>query len=363
MKHLLTTLLLITGSYVQAQPSLILTKQRPPELDVTPYTQIAVGDIVGPMGTKTEQSLDLTDALTAKLFNAKTLEVIDRNAMEDILGSQRRKDLEIIDDQTKQALSKKLKGALLITGRLQSQKLEQKLVYTEQALQGCAKKYYWQVKGDVTVQLRILDVKTGRMIFTNSVSRPVDVSTAQDCNANAIAKLDLDQISRNTIRELGDEIAKLVVPYEVKNLLLFKDPGLFKSPFKDLKTAISYLQLNNADAGITILKNYTESDKVKDKNKDDAWYNYGLGLLYTGQYADSRKALQMSASLQTSNLAYVTALMKFIDEEEQVARKLEAQNLERQKLLQAAERSPAPNEAAANKPATKTPPKSKAKKA
>ena len=329
MKKLVTLFFLVQSILISAQPSLILKKLRPPELDVSNYKQLAVGDIVGPLGSKNEQSLDLTDALTAKLFNANTLEVIDRNALDILLGSQKNKDLQVIDEATKQLLNKKLSGAIIITGRIQSQTLQQNLIYADQSIvvNGCTRKYYYQIKGDITVQLKVLDLKTGKMVFSSPVIRPVDVKTKEECQVPN--KLDLAAISRTTITDLSEEIAKLVVPYEVSTLLLFKDPGILKSPFKQLKEAVGYLQINNSEAGLAILKKYTESKEIKDRNKDDAWYNYGLGMVYAGKYAEAKSALQMSASINASNLSAVTALITLMDEEDQVARKMELQAVAR----------------------------------
>lgn len=335
MKTLICVFLILQSFLVFAQPSLTLKKLRPPELDVSNYKQLAVGDIVGPLGSKTEQSLDLTDALTAKLFNANTLEVIDRNALDILLTGQKSKDLQVIDETTKQALNKKLSNAILISGRIQSEKLQQNLISADQGIvvNGCTKRYYYQVKGDITVQLKVLDLKTGKMIFSSPVIKPIDVRTKDECQVPN--KLDLGAISRTTITDLSTEIAKLVVPYEMSTVLIFKDPGLFKSPFKQLKEAVGYLQINNSDAGLAILKKYTESKEIKDKNKDDAWYNYGLALIYTGKYAEAKTALQMSASLKSANLGSVTNLITMIDEEDQVARKMEALALARKTMQEA----------------------------
>lgn len=341
MKSLFVACFLYSSLLASGQPSLLLKKQRPAQLDMTAYTQIAVGDIVGPTGAKTEESRDLTDALTAKLFNARTVEVLDQNALNDLLKGQRYSDLQVMDDKTKQALNKKLSNALLITGRLQSSPLEQKLIYQDQGIviNGCDRTYYYQVKGNATLQLKILDVKSGRMVFSDAVTKPVDKRTKEDCKIPE--KLNVEEIARLAVKDLSEEIAKMLVPYEVETVLQFSEPGLFKSPFKQLKEAVSYLQINNTDAGLAILKNYTESKDVKDKNRDEAWYNYSLGLLYANRYNDAKAALQMAASLNSSNVAKAAAFIKLMDEEEQVARKLEGQALARQKAQQAAEPEPA----------------------
>jgi hypothetical protein len=332
MKKIFTSIFLLQSILIFAQPSLLLKRQRPPELDMSPYKQLVVGDIVGPLGSKTEQSLDLTDALTAKLFNANSLEVIDRNALDVLLGSQKNRDLQVIDEATKQLLNKKLSNAIIISGRIQSQTLQQNLIYVDQSIvvNGCTRTYYYQIKGDVTIQLKVLDLRSGKLIFSNPVIKPVDLKTKEECKVPE--KIDLAGVIRSTIADLSEEIAKLVVPYEKKNMLYFKEPGILKSPFRQLKEAVSYLQINNTDPGLAILKKYTESKEIKDKNNDDAWYNYGLGLLYAAKYPEAKNALQMSASISSSNVPAVSSLIAFMDEEDQVTRKMASQALARKAM-------------------------------
>lgn len=352
---------LLTGVMCSAQPLLILKKQRPPLLDVSTYRQVAVGDIVGPSGIKNEQSLDFTDALTSRLFNTKTLEVIDRATLDNIFGSQKRKDLQVLDEQAKQILNKKLGNAIFISGRLQSPRLEQKLIYTDQSvvINGCNRTYYYEVKGDVTVQLKILDLKTGRMIYSDAVTVPVSKQTKEDCNVPQ--KLDIDAITRNAIKDLSDEVAKLVVPYDFTLTLQFSDPGTFKSTFKQLKDAVSLLQLNNNDAGLTILKGYTESKDIKDKLKPNAWFNYGLGLLYTGKNVEAKSAFNQCAVLNTEYAKYVAEFIRLIDDEETVAKKMEKMKAERDKMQQEeiAETDKETEKAPLPKPAAKAKTKSK----
>lgn len=323
---------LLSGVLCTAQTTLILKKQRPPQLDVSTYRQVAVGDIVGPSGTKNEQSLDFTDVLTSRLFNAKTLEVIDRATLDNLFGSQKYKDLQVLDEQAKQILNKKLGNAVFMSGRLQSQKLEQKLIYVDQSvvLNGCNRTYYYEAKGNVTIQLKILDLKTGRMIYSDAVTVPVAKQTKEECQVPE--KLDLDAITRNAINDLSEQVARLIVPYEFTITLQFSDPGTFKSNFKQLKDAIKLLQLNNYDAGLAILKGYTESSDIKDKLKPNAWFNYGLGLYYAGKNAEAKTAFNQCAVANADYAKYVAEYLKLIDDEEAVAKKMERMKAEREKL-------------------------------
>lgn len=367
MKRCLTLIFLAIGHYcTMAQTSLTLASQRPPELDVSQYRQVAVGDIVGPLGTKTELSLDLTDALSARLFNAQTLEVVEKNILDQILDDQKFRDLQVIDEKTTRELNKKLGNALLITGRLQSDNVEQKLIYQDQSIivNGCTRKYYYEVKGNVSIQLKIFDLKNGKLIYNDAVIKPVDKKTKEECTVPN--KLDVGEITRQATKDLGEEIARLVVPYAVKTTLQFFDPGLFKSPFKKLKEAVNFLQNRNYDAGLSILKDYTEDKSLKDKHQAPALFNYGLALLYAGKYEESRKVMEQTANANATFRGNVRSVLPLIEIEEQAAQKMARFTAERQKTEQAAlaeARKPKETEKPAAKPATtsKTPAKTKPK--
>src|SRR5262249_54293161 len=154
--------------------------------------------------------------------------------------------------------NKKLGNALLITGRLQSSNLEQKLIYQDQSVvvNGCSRTYYYEVKGNVSIQLKIFDLKNGKLIYNDAVIKPVDKTTKEDCSVPN--KLEVGEITRQATKDLGEEIARLIVPYEAKTILEFSDPGLFKSPFKQLREAVGFLQNRNYEVGLNILKDYTE---------------------------------------------------------------------------------------------------------
>jgi tetratricopeptide (TPR) repeat protein len=368
MKRCFTLILLAVGHYsAMTQTSVTLASQRPPELDVSQYKQVAVGDIVGPLGTKTELSLDLTDALSSRLFNAQTLEVVEKNTLDNILGDQKFRDLQVIDEKTTRELNKKLGNALLITGRLQSNNLEQKLIYQDQSIivNGCSRKYYYEVKGNVSIQLKIFDLKNGKLIYNDAVTKPVEKQTKEDCTVPN--KLDVGEITRQATKDLGEEIARLIVPYEVKTTLQFSDPGLFKSPFKQLREAVGFLQDRKYDAGLNILKGYTEDKSLKGKHQAPAFFNYGLALLYAGKYEESRKAFEQAANANATFRGNVREVLVLIDTEEQAARKMARLTEEKQKMEQAAlaeAQKPKEAEKPAAKPATtpktaaKTKPKS-----
>lgn len=336
-KMRLVALLALLPFYLLAQdPSIILTTQRPPELDVSSYRQVAVGQITGPYGEPTELSMDLMDALSTRLFAAKTLEVVDKEALDKILGEQRSKDLQVIDEATTRMLNRKLGNAILITGRMKSSPLEQKLIYSNQsvAVNGCATKYYYHVKGNVSVQLKIFDLRQGKLIYNEPVTIEVERQTKEDCVVPN--KLDIPAITRQATKELGEEVAKMVVPYEVKTTLQFSSPGLFKPVFKRLREAIGLMQVNSNQSAIDILKEYTTSKEIKAKFTPAAYYNYSLALIYAGRYDEAKGALEKTMTGGNAYIKIVNDLTAFIEKEQQAAQSLARQTEQRQKMEQAA---------------------------
>ena len=282
----------------------VLTKNREPQLHVKNYKQIAIGDIVGPNGIENERSLDLRDALTSKFFNSNIYEVVDRNALSQILSSQKKSDVKIIDEKTISALSKQLKSALLITGRMQSEKVEQKLYTTKNGTCPDNSSNHWLVTGEIAVQLKIIDVNTGKMIFSAPVLVPIKVQSIETCQPKE--KFDLKPIVNKAFEALPDEVAKLIIPYAEQINITFEGPAvvLFKNPFKKLNEVVSLFTIGDFDKGITILKNYAEDNSLKNNLKAKAHYNYALGLFCINQYEQAKIELKKAIALDASGITY-----------------------------------------------------------
>ena len=299
MKTKLLIILLLAVSFCDAQNAIKVTKKRPPELDFSSYKQIAVGDIVGSSGVKTERSMDLTDALSSKLFNTNTFEIVDRNALTQILSSQRGTEIKMINEATTSALSKKLNGALLIVGRIQNEKLykEQKSQDQSIVVNGCRTMYWWSVTGDMTVQLKILDIKTGKMVYNKPVVQNIKMETKQECERKSLG--DTEYLLQDAVTGLATEIAKIILPYDEDMTLTFEQPmiTMFKNPFKKLKVAIQSFQGNDNATGIQILKSYADDTSLKPNLHPMAVYNYGVGLFIDNQYDLAATQFQTASTL------------------------------------------------------------------
>lgn len=282
-----------------------LIKQRPAQLDISSYKQIAIGDIVNALGATDEKSMDLSDEISSKLLNNKDYEVLDRNALNQILSSQRN-GLKLIDEKTVGELSRKLNSALLISGRIQTEKLAQKQNSENMIIvvNGCNTQYHWVVTGDITAQIKIIDIKTGKMLFAGPVSKAIRVESTRTCAPTE--KFDLNPIIKKGITDLATEVTKLVTPYKEEIDIVFQTSVItvFKDPFKRLKQVVAYFTVGDFNKGIQILKEYVDDNSLKNNLKSKAHFNYGLGLFCNKQYDEAKTEIKTAITLEPYNPAY-----------------------------------------------------------
>ncbi|WP_374163753.1 CsgG/HfaB family protein [Arcticibacter sp. MXS-1] len=310
---------LFIASLCMGQNTITIKRKRPPQMDISKYEKIAVGDIVGPTGSKTTRSMDLTDALTSHLFNANSYEVIDRNALAEILSAQRGTEIKAINETAAAGLSKKLSSAIMIIGRIQNEK-----VYSEKKEQrqmisfnGCTMQYWWVLSGDTTAQIKIIDIKAGRMLFSNSIVQPVALETKHECEPRKLG--DTEPLLKQTTEQLARQIGKLLLPYDEQITLKFEKPFSLKNPFKKLGDVIEYFEGGNNEAALVILKEYADNASLKPETRILALYNYAVGLFIAERYSDA--ALLLKTVNQQGSLD-VRPLLKQIEAESQYQTKL-----------------------------------------
>lgn len=311
---LLSFIVLFNVEVVSAQ-SFYYEKQRPARLALTQYKQVAVGTFYGPLGTVTEKSLDIADELTSRLFNANTFEVIDRNALVSLLANQKNSDVKLMDESVISQLNKKLKSAFFITGRIQSERVEQKLIETKNGTCPGNYSYYWQVTGEASVQVKIFDVATGSLIYSNPVTIPINVRSKETCEQTQ--KFDLEPFKERALKALPEEIAKLVIPHLQKIMINFKGPEivLLKNPFKNLNQAVNFFNVKQNDKALAILKDYANDASLKKALQSKAHYNYALGLYCTGDYKKAKEELNLAMTIDPYDKD-IPAMYKMVEEEE-----------------------------------------------
>jgi len=295
-----------------AAQSFVLTKTRAPKVNVENYKQIAIGDIAGPSGSQTEESLNLSDELSSKLFNANVQEILDRNALEKMLASHSKFTLG--DEKTVAILKKKLNNAVLLTGRIQTKNISQEETSSKNivVVNGCYYSYQWKAACEMTVQVKIVDVSTGKMLFNSPVTKKSSFQSKATCEHTQ--KIEPSYMASETLKDVAAEITKLLVPYKEDVNIPFLTGTLFKKPFKKIDQVIMNFRAGNFEDGLMILKAYAEDNSLKDKFKEQAYFNYALGLFCANQFAQAKTEMKKAISLSPDDFNYQLWYAKFDEE-------------------------------------------------
>lgn len=273
---------MLCATYGAHSQSLAYNKVAQPIVDASSYTHIAIGDIVGPTGTRTQNSMNLSDELTTSLMGKGSHEILDRNVLTQLRRSGTQ-DAAVIDESIVSSIGEQYQSAVLILGRIQSEKMHQELKKAPQSIviNGCHTEYYYETSGDFTVQLRVVDAKTAKLIHAEAVTIPMVYQSERSCEMKG--KMDVDVLMNKTIASMRDKIINTLLPYEVNQTLYFLKP-LLANPFKDLNTVVVNFETGNTQKGLDALKNHTTSSSTKEKHRYIAYYNYAIGLLADHQY-------------------------------------------------------------------------------
>lgn len=203
-----------------------------PVVNGTGYTHIAVGDIVGPSGTRTQNSMNLSDNLTTSLMAKGSHEILDRNVLTQ-LGKSGSPNGSIIDETIVTSIGEQYQSAVLILGRIQSENIQQQLEKVPQSIvvNGCRTEYYYKSSDSFVLQLRILDAKTAKLIHAEAITVPMAFESQRKCEVPG--KLNEDEIISKSIAKMTEEVLNRLFEYELNEPLHFQRP-LIANPFKDL---------------------------------------------------------------------------------------------------------------------------------
>ncbi len=197
----------------------------------------------------------------------------------------------------------------MIIGRIQNEKIysESKNVQNIISSNGCAYSYWYELSGDITAQIKVIDIKSGKLLFSNPVVRNIALKTKRECTPYKLG--DTEPILQDAAKDLATEITKLIVPYYEEFTVVFEKPVLsvFKNPFKQLPLAVQNFSVNNYSAALEILKKYADDPSLKPNIKAMAHFNYGLGLSVAEQYDLADEQLRLAASLGDINAAAMIA--------------------------------------------------------
>ena len=199
------------------------------------------------------------------------------------------------------SLAKKTQSAVLLVGRIQNEAVNQELKTSSSTLQSCPTQYWYESFGDFTLQVKVFDIKTAKMLHAEVIKIPMKHKTEKTCQQSG--KLEETQIQRQAAEEAAAQITRLLFPYEEALQVELCHPML-GNPFKNTRNAAALFNSGDHKGALDILVSYTTDPAVKDKVKPSAFYNYGACLYADGQFAAAKEQFLKAYALAPGEITY-----------------------------------------------------------
>ncbi len=310
---IVTLLLVIAG----CNPSIYLVVERPAEVNLKGYKNITVGDIINENGKIVGHSHDIVEGLTTKLFESKIFNVIDRQNLNKILEEQKLGQSGIIDEQTAVELGNIMGSSVMVFGRIQIDKYEEKV----------SKDKPWRDKNgtehqmnhrdgtyNYIVNLKLIDIETSKILATKTFDGTN--STRKSADNKPAPEIDKSGMYLKAMNSVVSNFIKMVAPYSVTVKASFEKD----SDLPELEYAMILFKVGEWDEGIKILKEATQKQGLKPEVRAKAFYNYGTILIYRGQADLAIDMLKETMKLMPTKKKYQNALVLAKMEKEQIER-------------------------------------------
>ena len=337
--HLLIAL--ICGLFMGCSTSgVYITVTRPAEINLKNFDKIAVGEIKGSgsgflstlsdvvtvMGggvTKDSGRNKLSSELTQALFNSKRFEVLDYENLKLAL-SQNNLVMSSLTDGGKEEEVRKLFGNLaLISGTISEYKYEEELTYKDVEKKDkktgkvdTTRTYYRNGTAEVTVELRVVDSRSSKILLRREFSKSEDVTKSK--KETEPDRIDRTPLLRACRARIIRDFMRMIVPYTERVHVSFETD----KEMPELENGFNMVKLGDWDTAIGIFQKIIETYPTS-PSVHKAYYNLGLSYMYTDQFDQARTAFEAAYRVkpETKYLNTIQKLNKRIEDK----RRLEAQ--------------------------------------
>ncbi|NQS97237.1 MAG: tetratricopeptide repeat protein [candidate division Zixibacteria bacterium] len=298
-----------------ATTSMMITVKRPAEVNLKGYEKIAIGTISG------TDSRDIEDALTTELFASGRFEVLDRNHLQQILREHNLNLTGAIDQTTAAELGKFIGTAVLVFGRVQTNKTDDNVTKGEpwqDKKGGWHQNYTREVNHILKVNLQIVDMQTAKILAVRNLT--AEKSAKKYADKKTPEEIDYTPLKSACIHKIISDFMKTIAPYDIQLKATFqKDKNL-----PEVESAITQLKIGEWDEALNLFRKAVDKQGLDPKIQAKAYYNLGLAQMYGGIYEESLKNLKKAMSLQPNNKMYQKVFTQCKDEKDK-ADKLEEQ--------------------------------------
>ncbi|MGI6477936.1 MAG: CsgG/HfaB family protein [Salinivirgaceae bacterium] len=297
---------LVSATFMGCNPSIELTVKRPAEVNLKDYKKISIGDITNAYGRVDQHSKDLVDELTSKLFESKSFDVLDRQNLNKILKEQELGQSGLVDEETAAELGKIIGSAVMVFGRIQADKYEEKLSKSEPWTTDKGEKmqtFYREGTHTFIVNLKLIDIVTAKVLAVKTID-----GTHKDkksANNKAAPEIDKNLLFSFALKKVSTDFMKMIAPYDVTVRATFERD----SKLPELDQCLTLLKIDEWDAGLKLLEDATKKP-LEPKVKAKAFYNYGILLMYGGQAEKAIDTLMEAMKLVPTSRKYQNAIIQ-----------------------------------------------------
>ncbi|MFP4288618.1 MAG: CsgG/HfaB family protein [Bacteroidota bacterium] len=301
-------LLFVILLFAACNPSVYLTVQRPAEINLSGNKTIGVGEFISPGGRRSLQSNNLEEIITTRLVDVETFQVVDRQNINSLLREHNLSLSGMVDGDNAVEVGKLLGTNVLIFGNIHEDSYSEEITETEKTDEEGGRTYIVKErKGKYTLKtnIRLVEVSTGKILAARDFS---SVKTAKTSARNEDPPaIDRRSIYRQASQDVASQLVRMIAPYKENVKVSFeKDKQLH-----ELDVAIAQIKIGDWDDAIRTLQMAAMKNDLDDKTKAKAFYNYGLVILYDGQYENAiesfRRAMQLNPKKKTYQQAVIRA--------------------------------------------------------
>lgn len=297
--------------------SMYIKVKRPAEINLKGYQKIAIGDIVNQRNRVDQHSNDISDELTTTIFKSGYFEVLDRQHLQKILEEHSLNQTGLIDETTAPQIGNIIGTAVLVFGRIQNDRYEEKTSQDEPKKDKKGKvtqKFYRNGEYNMSVNLKVIDIETSKILAVKTInSRQTNRTSAVNKDAPPIDK---NSLYRRCMSDISAQFIKVVSPHDATVKAEFETDD--KLP--EVEQAITMFKIGEWDDGLNLLQKATEKTGLENEVKAKSIYNLGLAQTYSGDFANALENLKKALLLDPESSRYQHAIQNVKAEQEKAER-------------------------------------------
>lgn len=269
----------------------------PAEINMTPYKQIALGEITGNFGQST------SDAIKNQLVEGGRFQVVERSRMDQIMKELNLSQSDLTDASNRAKLGKLMSASAMIAGRAEG-KYEEKLTKDAQTCTDYstkpAKKYactLYERKGSYKTNgsIDVIDIQTGLIIKSKPFTAGYEKSnTAYD---GVPENIDKDALGSAAMTDNVMAFIKAISPWNET----VQAPFLTDKAIPELQSGVNKAKMGDLQEAAVIFANAAKAAEgngaIKPKSIAMAYFDLGLTYQYTDEFDKAIEAFKKAYSL------------------------------------------------------------------